>query len=80
MTRAKMVYISEEAHPRLKLLAARRNRPMGQLVVQADRYNRRRTAVVIAAITSSRAHEHLPCKLAVAKDSPEGRASNPSSL
>ena len=32
MTRAKMVYISEEAHQRLKLLAARRNRPMGQVV------------------------------------------------
>lgn len=28
----KMVYISEEAHGRLKLLAARRNRPMGELV------------------------------------------------
>ncbi len=27
-----MVYISEEAHGRLKLLAARRNRPMGELV------------------------------------------------
>lgn len=32
MTRAKMVYISEEAHQRLKLLAARRNLPMGQVV------------------------------------------------
>ena len=31
-------------------------------------------AAIIAAITTSRAHEHLPCKLAVAKDSPEGRA------
>lgn len=32
MTRAKMVYISEEAHRRLKLLAVRRNRPMGEVV------------------------------------------------
>lgn len=32
MARAKMVYISPEAHQRLKLLAARRNRPMGQVV------------------------------------------------
>lgn len=32
MGRAKMVYISEEAHQRLKLIAARRKRPMGQVV------------------------------------------------
>ena len=32
MTRAKIVYISEQAHRRLKLLAARRNRPMGEVV------------------------------------------------
>ncbi len=32
MPRAKMVYISGEAHQRLKLLAARRNRPMGEVV------------------------------------------------
>jgi hypothetical protein len=32
MPRPKMVYISEEAHQRLKLLAARRNRPMGEVV------------------------------------------------
>ena len=32
MARAKMVYISADAHQRLKLLAARRNRPMGQVV------------------------------------------------
>ncbi len=51
--------------------AQRKRRPA--LVVQADRYNRRRAAVIIAAITSARAHEHLPCKLPVAKDSPEGR-------
>lgn len=32
MPRGKTVYISEEAHQRLKLLAARRNRSMGQTV------------------------------------------------
>lgn len=32
MPRAKMVYVSEKTHRRLKLLAARRNRPMGELV------------------------------------------------
>lgn len=32
MSREKMVYISEEAHQRLKLIAARRNRRMGQVV------------------------------------------------
>jgi mRNA-degrading endonuclease toxin of MazEF toxin-antitoxin module len=43
------------------------------LVVQADRYNRRRSAVVIAAITSTRTHTRLPCKLLVERDSPDGR-------
>lgn len=42
------------------------------LVVQADRYNRRRSAVILAAITTSRAHARLPCKLLVEKTSPEG--------
>ncbi|MBI3015894.1 MAG: hypothetical protein HYY65_12755 [Candidatus Tectomicrobia bacterium] len=32
MPRGKMVYVSEEAHRKLKLLAARRNRPMGEVV------------------------------------------------
>ncbi len=32
MPRGKMVYISEKAHQRLKLLAARRNRPIGDVV------------------------------------------------
>ena len=32
MARAKMVYISAEAHQRLKLIAARSNRPMGKVV------------------------------------------------
>lgn len=49
----------------------RKRRPA--LVVQSDRYNRRRAAVIIAAITSTRAHEQLPCKVPVAKDTPEGR-------
>jgi len=50
------------------------NESAGQpLVVQADRYNRRRAAIIIAAITSTRAHEHFPCKLPVSKDSLEGR-------
>lgn len=52
--------------------AKRKRRPA--LVVQADRYNRHRAAVVLAAITSTRAHKDLPCKVPVAKDSPAGRA------
>lgn len=32
MARQKMIYVSEAAHRRLKVLAARRNRPMGQVV------------------------------------------------
>lgn len=51
--------------------AQRKRRPA--VVVQSDRYNRRRAALIIAAITSTRAHEHLPCKFPVAKNSPEGR-------
>ena len=51
--------------------AQRKRRPA--LVVQADRYNRRRAAVISAAITSTRAHEQLPCKVPVAKDRWEGR-------
>jgi mRNA-degrading endonuclease toxin of MazEF toxin-antitoxin module len=42
------------------------------VVVQADRYNRRR-AVVIAAIPSTRAHANLPCQVTVREDSPSGR-------
>jgi mRNA interferase MazF len=49
----------------------RKRRPA--LVVQADRYNRRRAAVIIAAITTARGHETLPCNLRVTKDSREGR-------
>ena len=44
------------------------------VVVQADRYNRRRSAVIIAAITGTRAHARLPSKLAVEQASPEGRS------
>ena len=44
------------------------------VVVQADRYNRRRSAVIIAAITGMRTHARLPSKLAVEKASPEGRS------
>ncbi|MDI6773706.1 MAG: type II toxin-antitoxin system PemK/MazF family toxin [bacterium] len=44
------------------------------VVVQADRYNRRRrAAVIIAAITSTRPHTGLPCKVVVEKDSPAGQ-------
>ncbi len=32
MPRGKMVYITAEGHRRLKLLAARKNRPMGKVV------------------------------------------------
>lgn len=42
-------------------------------VVQADRYNRRRAAVIIAAITSTRSHTQLPCKVVVEKNSPAGQ-------
>ena len=44
------------------------------VVVQADRYNRRRSAVIIAAITGMRTHARLPSKLAVEQASPEGRS------
>jgi mRNA interferase MazF len=43
------------------------------LVVQHDRYNRRRAVVILAAITSSKSHRRLPCKVPVTKTSPEGR-------
>lgn len=49
----------------------RKRRPA--VVVQSDRYNRRRAAVIVAAITSTQGYAHLPCKLLVAKDTPEGR-------
>lgn len=49
----------------------RKRRPA--LVVQADRYNRRRAAVIIAAITSTHAHQALASKVAVARNSRPGR-------
>ena len=49
----------------------RKRRPA--VIVQADRYNKRRAAVIIAAITSARAHRDLPCKVLVTQDSPAGR-------
>ncbi|MGA2384119.1 MAG: type II toxin-antitoxin system PemK/MazF family toxin [Gemmatimonadales bacterium] len=49
----------------------RKRRPA--LVVQADRYNRRRHAVIIAQITSARTGVALPCKVAVAQSSAAGR-------
>jgi mRNA interferase MazF len=49
----------------------RKRRPA--LVVQSDRYNRRRAAIIIAAVTSTRAHRELPAKVVVGKDTPEGR-------
>lgn len=49
----------------------RKRRPA--VVVQADKYNRRRAAVVLAAITSARAHHELPCKIFVPRHSSEGR-------
>lgn len=49
----------------------RKRRPA--VVVQADRYNRRRDAIVIAAITSSQGHKQLPSKVLVRKNTPAGR-------
>lgn len=49
----------------------RKRRPA--VIVQADRYNRRRDAVVIAAITSSHGHKELPSKVLVRKNAPAGR-------
>jgi mRNA interferase MazF len=44
------------------------------LVVQADRYNRKRAAVILAAIRSSNKSSDLPCKVDLAAESVEGRA------
>jgi mRNA interferase MazF len=49
----------------------RKRRPA--LVVQADRYNRRRAAVVIAAITGATPAHLLPCKVPVTQHSPQGK-------
>lgn len=50
---------------------ARKRRPA--VVVQSDRYNPRRSAVILAAITSSQKRRGLPSKVLVTRDSPEGR-------
>lgn len=49
----------------------RKRRPA--VIVQADRYNRHRQALVLAAITSAAAHRHLPCKVSVPFSSPDAR-------
>ena len=48
-------------------------KPRPALVVQADRYNARRAVVILAAITSAQVRRELPCKVSVARESPEGR-------
>jgi mRNA-degrading endonuclease toxin of MazEF toxin-antitoxin module len=50
----------------------RKRRPA--LVVQADRYNRRRDAIVIAAITSTQGHRQLPSKVLVPLRTAAGRS------
>ncbi|MBI3997685.1 MAG: type II toxin-antitoxin system PemK/MazF family toxin [Armatimonadetes bacterium] len=52
----------------------RKRRPA--VVVQADRYDQRRAAVIIAAITGTHLHTQLPSKVVVKKDSPAGREAN----
>ena len=42
------------------------------LVVQSNRYNRRRAVVILAAVTSTRAHREIPAKVLVPKDSLDG--------
>jgi mRNA interferase MazF len=49
----------------------RKRRPA--VVVQADRYNGTRAAVVLAAITSSCEHRAHPAKVSVDRGSPEGK-------
>jgi mRNA interferase MazF len=49
----------------------RKRRPA--LVVQSDRYNRHRAAVVVAAITGATPKHMLPCKVPVTQHSPQGR-------
>jgi len=50
----------------------RKRRPA--VVVQSDRYNHRRGAVILAAITSTHAKSDLPCKVRVRRESREGRS------
>jgi mRNA-degrading endonuclease toxin of MazEF toxin-antitoxin module len=49
---------------------ARKRRPA--VVIQSDRYNRRRSAVILAAITSSQKRRGLGSKVTVARGSPVG--------
>ncbi|MCU0725404.1 MAG: type II toxin-antitoxin system PemK/MazF family toxin [Planctomycetes bacterium] len=49
----------------------RKRRPA--VVIQADRYNRRRGALILAAITSSTKSAGLPSKVVVGMESAEGR-------
>src|SRR5262245_34642273 len=49
----------------------RKRRPA--VVIQSDRYNRRRAALILAAITSRLANRALPCKVTVERDSEAGR-------
>ncbi len=53
MPRGKMIYISEQAHRRLKLLAARRSRPMGRVVEELRPVLLRRGARQEAALIGS---------------------------
>lgn len=50
---------------------ARKRRPA--VVIQSNRYNGRRSALILAAITSSPKQRDLPCKVTIDRDSPEGR-------
>ncbi|MGH7543461.1 MAG: type II toxin-antitoxin system PemK/MazF family toxin [Gemmatimonadota bacterium] len=50
---------------------SRKRRPA--VVIQSDRYNRRRSAVILAAITSSQKQRGLPSKVVLLRDSPGGR-------
>jgi mRNA-degrading endonuclease toxin of MazEF toxin-antitoxin module len=48
----------------------RKRRPA--VVIQADRYNRRRAVVILAAITSKMSNRELPCKVTVERKSEAG--------
>ena len=60
------------AFPFVHALEVRRKRRPA-VVVQADRYNQRRGAVILAAITSTQTRRDLPSKVPVRKDSRDGR-------
>ena len=59
------------AFPFIAAHDVQRKRPPA-LIVQADRYNRRRAVVVIVAITTMYRHGHLPAKVPVRRESPAG--------